>query len=821
MKLKTSVLAILVFIMLSFLTTHYYSIYKNRSVFLEHSANSIESELSHLKEHLASALNNNHPSDIQKALDKAKADHYLIDSVSFSYDGDTILYSSNRALKDKKADAEYKPISNRLPDELSSEHSKFKYPIDYFDHNGAKKQAYVLLSIDKEYVFGAINNSAWENTRVALIFQFFALSLVMVLAAKFFIKPIYTLVENVKNSNWKSKAFFIKDFSILEAALIDSLWALKLQREELEISLAETKHLDEILRTVADINQLLISSKNTTDLLQQSCDRLAGFGDYKLAWIGFAVDDTVKIAYKSYDSTGYLNDDLRISLNPSDPTSKGPSATSILENKTVIVDFLAYSKEFEPWKERAAKSGFNSSIALPLRSDIYSRPFGTLGVYTDRASGFDKKEVAMLEELAGDIGFAIYSLNQNEAFKQHLITDSLTGLPNRTILFDELEAQKISRVSIVNIDRFKDINEVYGFLFGDEVIKIYGDWLKNFVSKLDGTKLYKLNGAEFAIAFADRHSDESVKTFMEELIKECESRGFLCTDIEVFINITAGYAKTETKTIEYAEMALKKAKAQNKRFMVFDESMLQIEEQKNNILWHKTIKSAVDENRIIPYFQPIVSNETGEIAKYEALIRLAMPNGEIVSPFKFLEISKKMRLYPDLTKIMVNKTIEVFKTSDLPVSINLSFDDIIEKDMQEFLFDKISSTQMGAKIIFEILESEGIRSYEEVKSFINNFRKLGCRFAIDDFGTGYSNFHHILKLEVDTLKIDGSLIKNLPHDKSAQIIVKNINNFAKEMGIQTVAEFVCNKDVFEHVRLIGIDLSQGYHFFEPMPNIIK
>ncbi len=140
MKLKTSVLAILVFIMLSFLTTHYYSIYKNRSVFLEHSANSIESELSHLKEHLASALNNNHPSDIQKALDKAKADQYLIDSVSFSYDGDTILYSSNRALKDKKADAEYKPISNHLPDELSSEHSKFKYPIDYFDHNGAKNK---------------------------------------------------------------------------------------------------------------------------------------------------------------------------------------------------------------------------------------------------------------------------------------------------------------------------------------------------------------------------------------------------------------------------------------------------------------------------------------------------------------------------------------------------------------------------------------------------------------------------------------------------------------------------------------------------------
>jgi EAL domain-containing protein (putative c-di-GMP-specific phosphodiesterase class I) len=128
---------------------------------------------------------------------------------------------------------------------------------------------------------------------------------------------------------------------------------------------------------------------------------------------------------------------------------------------------------------------------------------------------------------------------------------------------------------------------------------------------------------------------------------------------------------------------------------------------------------------------------------------------------------------------------------------------------------------MGRVIIFEILESEGIENYTEVSAFVDRFKAIGCRFAIDDFGSGYSNFEHLLKLNVDTLKIDGALIKNLPHDRNAQIFVKHIADFAHEMGISTVAEFVSCEEIYKQVREIGIDASQGYYFYEPSASLVE
>lgn len=819
MKLKTALIALLGVIILSITLSHYYSHKNHREILLKYVGDGIDGTILQATEHIVAELEHNNSLNIQRVLDKTRALHRPIESLSFSFDMQKIAYSSNRMLKEKAVDKGYKFVANRIFNGLLSDNTMFYYKLNYYDTNGKLQNGYVLLAVDKDYLYRNVEIQALNEAGAVLLFQLIILTAVLLLVKRFFIKPIYRILGSIKSGGGLAQRFFIKDFSLVHATLIDSFWALKLQKQELELSLEETKYLDEILRTVADINQLLISSKTMDELLQKSCDRLAEFGYYKLAWIGFVKDGCISVEYKSSDDTGYLNDDLYISLDSSDITSKGPSARSVLENKPIVMRFLGGEKEFGPWKERAVKSGFNSSIALPLCPDMYSEPFGTMAVYTNRVDGFDPKEISMLHELAGDIGFAINSHRQNEAFKTHLITDALTGLPNRTILFDEIKERGESKVAIVNIDRFKDINEVYGFHFGDAIIKIYAKWLQDHISVLKTAELFKLSGGEYAILFGKNSNDEEIVGFMEELIKTGSNNGFMHDGIEIFINITVGYAKSDTKVIEHAEMALKKAKLKNWHFVRFDSSMLMAEEQKNNIIWHKSIKSAIEENRIIPYFQPIVNNITGLIEKYEALIRLQSPSGEIISPFHFLEISKKMRLYPELTKIMVAKTIDTFKHSSLPVSINLSFDDIVENDMQEFLFESITNSGIGGRIIFEILESEGINSYEEVKSFIDRFRAIGCSFAIDDFGSGYSNFDHILKLEVDTLKIDGSLIKNLPHDRNAQIIVKNINNFAKEMNIKTVAEFVCNEAVFLHVKELGIDSSQGFHFFEPMPHI--
>ena len=245
------------------------------------------------------------------------------------------------------------------------------------------------------------------------------------------------------------------------------------------------------------------------------------------------------------------------------------------------------------------------------------------------------------------------------------------------------------------------------------------------------------------------------------------------------------------------------------------------QEQENNIAWYKRIKEAIEEKRIIPYFQPIVDNSNGNIIKYEALMRLLEKEGTPVSPYLFLEVAKKTKLYPELTKIMIEQVVSLFRGSSIPVSITLSIQDLTNSNLADYIEHLVTANKMEKLIIFEILESEGIENYDAVIEFVDRFKSIGCHFAIDDFGSGYSNFDHLLKLSIDTLKIDGSLIKNLPHDRNAQIFVKHICDFAHEMGIGVVAEFVANEDIFNQVKAIGIDASQGYYFYEPSPSLIE
>ena len=128
--------------------------------------------------------------------------------------------------------------------------------------------------------------------------------------------------------------------------------------------------------------------------------------------------------------------------------------------------------------------------------------------------------------------------------------------------------------------------------------------------------------------------------------------------------------------------------------------------------------------------------------------------------------------------------------------------------------------EVSKRIIFEFVESENIENYEEVKLFIQNIRNFGCKIAIDDFGIGYSNFEHILELKPDFLKIDASLIKTIHTDKNLQIIVKTIRNFASELNILTVAEYVHSKEVFDMEKKLGIDYTQGYFIGEPAKELI-
>lgn len=802
------------FLVIGVLSSSFYTI--ERKGMLDYLATGINQSLFRLEGDIQKTLQQDHLENVQALLDQGSAIDSGVKTLSVSLDGRTIAVSSSRSLKGKVIGKEYLPLTQITTGLAEDESLHYASEVSYFS-GATKKRAILLVDLDKTYIFERLNNIA--------LFYGMALFLALGITAlgllggvrKLIIQPLERIAERAQNQDIIAEKHLIEELSILDQTLCNTFHSMQIQQTHLKEALEESLYLDGILRTVADINQLLITAKDMDELLINSCRRLAEHPGYELCYIALKEGNALVIQAYSDDPTEFLHPKMKILLEDQIDVSD-PAVRAMKEASTIIIEHLEYENSFGPWRFVAEKGLYGSVISLPFISAIDTLPFGVITLYTKHSEGFEPKEISMLEELAGDIGFAVRSFTQREQLKYYLTTDSNTDLPNRFSLVETLGRENMYGLAIINIDRFSDINEVYGVAIGDAMLSHYGHWLRTKIMSWKNIELYKLGSDEYALVATQCNDLKRFVSFLEELIVTTQKEVFIVEGIEIVLTITVGVAKSTEQVLEHATAALKQAKRNRHSLEIFSSESKQ--EQENNIAWYKRIKEAIDGSRIVPYFQPIVDNESGKIIKYEALIRLIDTEGEVVSPYLFLEIAKKTKLYPELTKIMITKVVEVFKDSTLPVSLNLSTQDLTNPDLADYLERTIHENGMGQLMIFEILESEGIENYSSVSEFVDRFKAIGCRFAIDDFGSGYSNFDHLLKLNVDTLKIDGSLIKNLPHHRNAQIFVKHICDFAHEMGINVIAEFVANEEIFRQVKAIGIDASQGYYFYEPSAMLI-
>ncbi|BBG65609.1 diguanylate cyclase/phosphodiesterase (GGDEF & EAL domains) with PAS/PAC sensor [Hydrogenimonas sp.] len=397
---------------------------------------------------------------------------------------------------------------------------------------------------------------------------------------------------------------------------------------------------------------------------------------------------------------------------------------------------------------------------------------------------------------------------------QQLYTDQLTGLPNRRALMDDLSKKSDALLAIVNIDDFTEINDLYGHRAGDIILKNFADALD--ILEVDRT--YRISGDEFAlIKNGEFHLDEA-KTFLEFVRSKIERTHFYYEENRVDIRVTIGATIEEASTIEEADMALKEARKQRKPIMIFSPVWNLESKYRENIYWIRQIKSALARDGIVPYCQPLYDIEAKRIKGYEILVRLIKEDGEVVSPHKFLPLAQKSHQYQFMTMRLVERSCAFFKDkTELTFSINISVEDILNTETVAYIKEQILHYNIAHRVVFELLESENIEKFPEVESFVNEMKGLGCQIAIDDFGTGYSNFSYLIKLKADYIKIDGSLIRNIHNDKNAQVIVESIVDFAKKLGIRTVAEFVSSEMIFEKVSELGIDVAQGYYIMEPVP----
>lgn len=389
-------------------------------------------------------------------------------------------------------------------------------------------------------------------------------------------------------------------------------------------------------------------------------------------------------------------------------------------------------------------------------------------------------------------------------------------------LFDFLEANRLSVLILVQIEDYNILEKFYDKASVEKIEDAFGkNMLYLMPNRWGFQRVYHLGNGLYAFAIDRRNckaSKEEIHAVLEQFLTNVKEYVVKIDSIEYDISAICSFTYGIFKIFEDAKIGIENA-IQTKQPIVYADGLSGIEYDNalKNIETIHIIKTAIDNRKIISYFQPIVNNQTQKIEKYESLVRLVTEDGQLLTPFYFLETAKKGRYYSKITRIVLeNSFAALYKIPEASISINLSVHDI-ERDEITTYIEKLLLQHEGEahRIIFELLESEDIKDFALVKKFIQNVKTKGVRIAIDDFGTGYSNFERLLSYEPDILKIDGSLIKNIHNNQINQHIVETMILFAKKQHLSTVAEFVENEAIYEIVRDMGIDYSQGYYFGRP------
>jgi len=403
---------------------------------------------------------------------------------------------------------------------------------------------------------------------------------------------------------------------------------------------------------------------------------------------------------------------------------------------------------------------------------------------------------------------------------QDLYKDNLTHFPNRNkIIKDEKKYNEMSLI-LIDIDDFSILNELYGDKNGDKILVAFSQKIKNFFK--DDFIVYRVGADQFAVVDKDlKYSQKKLKQMCEKFTKKINDDGIrIDNDTQILFSITIAIAQTNNqKTYEAATRALNYAKQKFIQLMIYDPKLHDThKDYEFNMQWIKKLRSGLNDGHFKAFFQPIVDTKTKKPFKYEALIRYIDDNGEVVSPGVFLPIAKKAKLFGGIIKLMVNECFNFVKEKQKNVSINLSFEDLRNPDTLEYILEQLENNKDYAKYIsFELLETEEIKDFALVRDFIDKAHLYGCKIGVDDFGAGYSNFNMLEELNVDFIKIDGSLIKKIDIDENQEIIVDTIVSFSKKTRIKTVAEFVSSETIFEKISSLGIDLAQGFYFGKPIP----
>lgn len=485
----------------------------------------------------------------------------------------------------------------------------------------------------------------------------------------------------------------------------------------------------------------------------------------------------------------------------------------MIQNDQEIIVVSAYSDS--DYFLDAIRLGVSGFILKPVD---FAQMYHTLYMVTDKISRFRENinYRSRLEELVTAQTKKIEQQSQRLLEKAKI--DQLTGVFNHFVLLEALEERGGKSLILLNIDNFSALNDSYGFAQGDKVLKEIARLLEDL--KPQGSRLFRLNADEFVI-LSDIIERPQIEATVKTLLSFFTQSQIEPFDIELNLTLTAGIDIGDSRELlSNAKMAVQEVRQGGRnQYMFYDDDSEFLKRQKENLHWVHKIQDILEQDKLRPYFQPILNNHTGAIEKYECLARIE-EGDEVFSPWKFVSAAERTGFLSNITKNMIKKSFQIFASNEYEFSINITSHDLLQGYLLDYIIQRIHQFDIHpGRLVLEVLEDITFVTDDKIISQLKRLKAHGCQIAIDDFGSENSNFSRFLDFDPDYIKIDGSFVRDLTSDTKSQAITEAIATFAKKRNIKVIAEFVHDRATYELVKSMGIDYSQGYFIGKPSPEL--
>lgn len=423
---------------------------------------------------------------------------------------------------------------------------------------------------------------------------------------------------------------------------------------------------------------------------------------------------------------------------------------------------------------------------------------------------------------------------QMNYFARH---DVLTGLLNRRefdnrlghLLQDAKENHLQHIIMYMDLDQFKMLNDTVGHAAGDSLLAKISGLMKGFI-RTQSDMIARLGGDEFGILMEKCEMTRavevanSIREAIQQYQFEWEGQTFHIGISIGLVQITQN-ANNTAELLSAADTACFTAKSKGRNQVhIYTADDQDIVAQQQEMKWALAIPDAIRKGKFQLYYQPIQRIRDNALHHGEILLRMQGKNSKIIMPDMFIPAAERFDLMPSVDRWVVTSALNWIQShheqlhAEQEFSINLSGRSVLDPSFLNFLLRQLDQTVIDAgRICFEITETAAVGKFSDAINFITRLRDKGYRFALDDFGSGMCSLKYLRNLPVDYLKIDGCFVKDIEHDTISRSIVESVNHLAHAMGIQTIAEYVENLEIYNILKEIGVDYAQGYAISKPGP----